>query len=186
MSRRLFPLFAQPALHRSAATPLLTLVLLLTVGADIAPARHWEYIVIHHSATATGSAEAFDAAHRARGMVNGLAYHFVIDNGRESQPDGFIETGDRWVRQIHGGHCRQQLVNERSIGICLVGDFSKKAPSAKQLDALVLLIRGLQQQFKIPDDHVLGHGEIAGENSECPGKEFPWLDLRERLKGERR
>jgi N-acetyl-anhydromuramyl-L-alanine amidase AmpD len=162
------------------------LLLVLTMGTDIAPARKWEYIVIHHSATATGSAETFDAAHRARGMVNGLAYHFVIDNGRESQPDGFIETGDRWVRQIHGGHCRQQTVNERSVGICLVGDFSKKTPSAKQLDALVLLIRGLQQQFKIPDAHVLGHGEIAGENSECPGKEFPWADLRERLKAERR
>jgi N-acetyl-anhydromuramyl-L-alanine amidase AmpD len=159
---------------------------ILGIAGDVIPPRKWEYIVIHHSATATGSAEVFDTAHRARGMVNGLAYHFVIDNGRESQADGFIETGDRWVKQLHGGHCRQQAVNERSIGICLVGDFSKGAPSEKQLDALVLLIRGLQHQFRIPADHVLRHGEIAGENSECPGAEFPWAALRERLKSERK
>lgn len=152
--------------------------------ADVAPApvRDWEFIVIHHSATSAGSAAAFDAAHRARGMINGLAYHFVIDNGTDGMADGFIETGTRWVQQLHGGHCRQAYINEHGIGICLVGNFSQGQPSAKQLDSLVLLIRGLQEQFKIPDDHILGHGEVIGEFSECPGREFPWDNLRKRLK----
>jgi N-acetyl-anhydromuramyl-L-alanine amidase AmpD len=150
--------------------------------ADVAPVRQWEFIIIHHSATKMGNAEAFDASHRARGMINGLAYHFVIDNGTEGMPDGHIETGERWKTQLHGGHCRQAYINEHGIGICLVGDFTDDQPTAKQMDALVILIRGLQEQFKIPDDNVLGHGEVIGEFSECPGKSFPWDELKRRLK----
>src|SRR5512137_783663 len=85
----------------------LALVVVARAGdrAAVAPLRDWQLIVIHHSATPNGDAEIFDAAHRARGMVNGLAYHFVIDNGTNGKPDGFIETGSRWVKQIYGGHC---------------------------------------------------------------------------------
>jgi N-acetyl-anhydromuramyl-L-alanine amidase AmpD len=163
---------------------LLLIGLVLSARADVSPAppRQWEYIVIHHSATRTGCADVFDAAHRARGMNNGLAYHFVIDNGTDDKPDGHIETGARWTAQLHGGHCRQTRINELGIGICLVGDFSHDAPTPKQLESLVVLVRGLQEQFKIPDDHVLGHGEVLGEFSECPGKEFPWEEFRKRLK----
>ena len=147
----------------------------------VAPTREWEWIIIHHSATRVGSAEVFDAAHRARGMINGLAYHFVIDNGTEGRPDGFIETGPRWIKQMYGGHCRQAYINEHGIGICLVGNFSVDQPTSKQLDSLALLIRGLQEQFHIANDRVLGHGEVIGEFSECPGSQFPWDELHKRL-----
>lgn len=161
---------------------LFLLVWVLPVTAETPAARAWEFIIIHHSATKAGNAEIFDASHRSRGMINGLAYHFVVDNGTEDMPDGHIEVGPRWEKQMHGGHCRQGYINERGIGICLVGNFSKDQPTAKQLDTLVLLIHGLQEQFKIPDDHILGHGEVVGEFSECPGKGFPWDELRKRLK----
>jgi len=150
--------------------------------AQTAPLRDWQFIVIHHSATPTGNAEIFDAAHRARGMINGVAYHFVIDNGTDGKADGRIETCPRWTKQMQGGHCRQASINEHGIGICLVGDFSRGEPTEKQMDALVLLVRGLQEQFKIPDDHILGHGEVIGEFSECPGREFPWKEFWKRLK----
>jgi N-acetyl-anhydromuramyl-L-alanine amidase AmpD len=154
----------------------------LVRSADAPPsARAWKFIIIHHSATRTGNAGKFDDAHRARGMVNGLAYHFVIDNGTDGTADGQIEVGARWEKQLPGGHCRQAHINEFGVGICLVGNFSAGQPTAAQLDALVLLIRGLQHQFDIPADHVLGHGDVIGEFSECPGKEFPWNDLRARL-----
>ena len=160
----------------------LCLVLEPVSADDPEPVRDWEWIIIHHSATRVGSAEVFDAAHRSRGMINGLAYHFVIDNGTDGKPDGFIETGPRWVKQMHGGHCRQAYINEHGIGICLVGNFSVDQPTSKQLDSLALLIRGLQEQFHIPNDHVLGHGEVIGEFSECPGSQFPWDELHKRLR----
>ena len=98
-----------------------------------------------------------------------------------AKADGFIETGPRWIKQMHGGHCRQAYINERGIGICLVGNFSVDQPTSKQLDSLVLLIHGLQEQFHIPYDHILGHGEVIGEFSECPGSQFPWDEFHKRL-----
>lgn len=173
--------------HHDTKTPrLLVLCLCVLVVsrpgfADVVPLRDWKFIIIHHSATATGSAEAFDEQHRARGMVNGLAYHFVIDNGTDGQADGAVEVGARWTKQLPGGHCRQPNINESGIGICLVGDFSKRRPTEKQLAALVTLVRQLQQQFNIADDQVLRHGEIIGEFSECPGQRFPWDEFKKRL-----
>ena len=92
----------QPVKIRRAGRwgPLAAVLLALIVvgpgnvrGATPAPVRAWKYIVVHHSATPGGSAEVFDASHRARGMVNGLAYHFVIDNGSGNTTDGRIEIG---------------------------------------------------------------------------------------------
>src|SRR5207302_1491235 len=64
----------------------------------------WQFIVVHNSGTRQGNAAAFDYYHRhIRRMQNGLAYHFVIGNGT-STGNGQIEVGDRWRRQINGGH----------------------------------------------------------------------------------
>ena len=41
------------------------LVVSPAVADQPAPPRQWEFIVIHHSATSVGHAEAFDASHRA-------------------------------------------------------------------------------------------------------------------------
>jgi N-acetyl-anhydromuramyl-L-alanine amidase AmpD len=159
----------------------------LPVGAaDDGAATRWQFIVIHHSATTNGSAAVFDEQHRARGMINGLAYHFVIANGTNGQPDGWVEIGDRWKRQLPGGHCRQAHINEHGIGICLVGDFTRDRPTEKQLDALVMLVQQLQEQFDIADDRILGHGEIIGEQTECPGRRFPWDEFKKRLQADSR
>ena len=174
--------FCSRSVNFGLLTAAATYIAATVTVADVSPARQWEFIVIHHSATKTGNADEFDTAHRARGMINGLAYHFVIDNGTADMPDGHIEVGSRWETQLHGGHCRQAYINEHGIGICLVGNFTHDRPTDKQLDSLALLIRGLQEQFKIADDHILGHGDVIGEFSECPGKDFPWDELKKRLK----
>lgn len=151
------------------------------VAEPSAPFRAWEYIVIHHSATLVGSADVFDTAHRARGMTHGLAYHFVIDNGTRGTTDGCVEIGDRWFQQLPGGHCKQETTNERAIGICLVGDFSEHEPTAQQMEALIQLVRALQDRFQIEDDYIVGHGELSGESTECPGDRFSWDTLWARL-----
>jgi hypothetical protein len=40
----------------------------------------------------------------------------------------------------------------------------------------------LQEQFHIPNDHIMGHGEVIGEFSECPGSQFPWEEFHKRLR----
>lgn len=143
----------------------------------------WKYIAIHHSATKRGNAVMFANYHSARGMQNGLAYHFVIDNGTCGKHDGQLEIGPRWKKQLPGGHCRQQWVNECTIGICLVGNFNRSRPTPRQMRTLVNLVHKLMQKYNISTDHVLGHGRIKGEKSQCPGKYFPWNDFYSDLKG---
>ena len=72
-------------------------------------------------------------------MENGMAYHFVIGNGTDTG-DGEIEVGDRWVKQLQGGHVKDDAINDIAIGICLVGDFTRTDPTPKQIDALVDLV----------------------------------------------
>lgn len=152
-------------------------------SAKIKPVKsRWKYIVIHHSATKKGNASRFNTYHKRRGMRNGLAYHFVINNGTAGTFDGQLEIGPRWKKQINGGHCRQNWVNNSGIGICLVGNFNKTQVSEKQFSVLYKLCRMLMDKYGIPVRNVVGHGEVKGEHSECPGKYFPLRELKEALK----
>ena len=151
---------------------------------DRAPvlAHRWRYIVVHNSGTRQGNAKAFDYYHlHVRKMQNGLAYHFVIGNGT-STGDGEIEIGNRWRRQLQGGHVHSDYLNNIALGICLVGDFNRDNPTTRQLEATEELIRYLRmrvgkidRQFAI----VKAHREINPPRwpTDCPGDKFPyrWL-----------
>lgn len=65
-------------------------------------------------------------------------------------------------------------MNERGIGICLVGNFNEDKVSRAQAQAMVYLVKKLMQYYHIPKDHVLGHGQVKGAATDCPGKKFPW------------
>ena len=70
------------------------------------PAK-WKWTVIHHSATPTDDALNMHRVHKARGMKNGLAYHFVISIVQEKAYDGEIYIGERWKGQLDGGHMKK-------------------------------------------------------------------------------
>ncbi len=132
--------------------------------------KKWQIIVVHHSATNRGNASMFDVSHRKRGMQNGLAYHFVIGNGTDTK-DGQIEMGSRWIKQLQGGHVKNNYINEVGIGICLVGNFEKNKPTDKQLKSLTALIDWLQSSVLKKRVKFAGHKDI--EKNLCPGKYFP-------------
>jgi N-acetylmuramoyl-L-alanine amidase len=146
--------------------------------APVARAR-WQFIVVHNSGTRQGNAAAFDYYHRyIRRMRNGLAYHFVIGNGT-STGNGEIEVGDRWRRQINGGHVHSDYLNNISLGICLVGDFNRDQPTRAQLDCCEELIRYLRQRCGKIDNHyalVKPHREMNPPRwpTDCPGDAFPY------------
>ncbi len=144
------------------------------------PNRKWKYIVIHHSATEVGNSLAFNAAHLRKGW-QGVGYQFIIDNGTAGKDDGQIETSPRWIKQTDGAHCKANGMNTCGIGICLVGNFSKDSVSRKQMDSLVLLVNKLRKYYKIPKRNILGHGQVPGARTECPGTRFPWKTFRARL-----
>ena len=132
----------------------------------------WQRIVVHHSAIKYGNVKKYDAAHRLRGMQNGLAYHFLIGNGIDAG-DGEIEIGPRWQKQQAGGHVKNHLINQTAIGICLIGNFEKTHPSRKQLTAFTQLMDWLQRVALGKKVHFAGHRELKGEQTVCPGKHFP-------------
>ena len=138
---------------------------------DLDPDR-WKYIVVHHSGTASGNARIFDHFHKEiRGMENGLAYHFVIGDGHGSG-DGEIEVGDRWRKQLQGGHLASEDLNEIAIGICFVGDFNRTRPTKKQIAAAIELISYLNKKMTVPPAF-MAHREINPKPTECPGNKFP-------------
>jgi hypothetical protein len=136
-------------------------------GAD---ARPWRYIVIHHSATTNGNAAKFHRQHLDRGWDE-LGYHFVINNGRGG-PDGRVEVGPRWRKQKHGAHCGgtpDNEYNEVGIGICLVGNFQNRMPTAKQMAALRNLTNYLMETYDIPPHRVIAHRDAPGASTDCCG-----------------
>jgi hypothetical protein len=141
--------------------------------------RRWQFIVVHNSGTRQGSARIFDYYHRhVRRMKNGLAYHFVIGNGT-STGDGQIEVGDRWRRQINGGHVHSDYLNNIALGICLVGDFNRGQPTRRQLEACEELINYLRKRCGKIDAHyavVRPHREVNPPQwaTDCPGDAFPY------------
>lgn len=142
--------------------------------------RKWTYIVIHHSATDVGDAYYFNILHRRRGW-DGIGYDFVIDNGTKGKQDGAIEVSPRWINQENGAHCHASDMNYKGIGICLVGNFSKERVSEKQMSSLVYLVNILSKYYRIHLSHIVGHGQVPGAKTECPGKYFPWGEFRKRL-----
>ncbi|MBN1345062.1 MAG: N-acetylmuramoyl-L-alanine amidase [Phycisphaerae bacterium] len=140
--------------------------------------KRWTCIVIHHSATGSGCASEFHHAHQARGWDE-LGYHFVIGNGTGSG-NGQIEVGPRWYKQKHGAHCKtaENYHNEHGIGICLVGDFERTRPTARQIASLNKLLRFLMANCSISADRVIGHREAPGAQTACPGQNVSMARIR--------
>ncbi len=146
--------------------------------------ERWRFIIVHNSGTRQGNARIFDYYHKhVRRMPNGLAYHFVIGNGTSSG-DGEIEIGNRWTRQINGGHVHSDYLNNISLGICLVGDFNRDQPTKAQLASCEELVRYLRARCGKVEHHeipVKPHREMNPPRwaTDCPGDDFPYRWFRQ-------
>lgn len=131
--------------------------------------REWRYIVIHHTATSSGSVESIHENHLARKWL-GIGYHFVIGNGN-GMPDGEIESTFRWRQQLHGAHAGKKDYNDQGIGVALIGNFEEAPPSELQLRAVKRLVAELKAEHAISSANVIGHRGIKA--TACPGRFFP-------------
>ena len=144
------------------------------------PSRDWTYLVLHHTASTTGSVEAIHNAHLKNKDSNGrpwqgIGYHFVIGNGR-GMNDGEIEPTFRWRRQIAGAHAGVEDYNQHGIGIVLVGNFDQGPPTDRQLDAVHRLVAELVRRYEIKTSNIVGHGDVRA--TDCPGRLFPLAEVR--------
>ena len=143
-------------------------------------AERWSGIVIHHSGSAMGSLDSIARQHESAGLKS-LGYHFVVCNG-QGGTDGRVNAGPRWMAQLPGAHTKgpqSELLNRRTIGICLVGDGESREFTEAQMASLVTLVAELQAQFKIPASAVVLHRDVAATAS--PGRLFPEASFRARL-----
>jgi len=172
------PKFAAPAVvaRPKAVQPPVVVASVPREWIPNARANDWRWIVIHHSATPSGGAKAFDKMHKAKGWDE-LGYHFVVGNGTDTA-DGQIEVGPRWPKQKWGAHAKtpDNRFNNYGIGICLVGNFDVERPTKAQLQNLSKLVAYLMKTYHIPADRVIGHGETKA--TDCPGRNVHVAEIR--------
>ncbi len=85
------------------------------------------------------------------------AYHYLIrTNGKAER---LLEDEDI------GWHSNNWETNERSIAICLDGDYSKNPPPEKMLKAVGRLLKRYSKEYDLKK--ILAHGDIR--QTECPG-----------------
>lgn len=125
-------------------------------------------IILHHTASADVPASTIHQWHLNQGW-SGIGYHFVIRAG------GAIERGR--PEDTIGAHSGP-AGNGDSIGIVLTGNFETGKPTAAQMDSLVWLLKDyLFPKYGVKP--VIGHKDVM--STACPGKNFPWDDLKRRL-----
>ena len=125
-----------------------------------------ELIVVHHAAMPlTTTREDIQDLHLTNGWA-GIGYHklvFADGNAAEGRPENVV-----------GAHALG--VNQRSLGIVLVGDFSKERPPMAQLQGAAALTRELMKKYHISLENVKPHRAVTA-GTDCPGAAFPWQEF---------
>jgi N-acetyl-anhydromuramyl-L-alanine amidase AmpD len=72
--------------------------------------------------------------------------------------------------------------NRIAIGICLVGNFEEdNKPTNNQLESLTSLVNYVSKRYKIPESNVIMHNQVVQKGTACPGKNFPYKQLIDRM-----
>lgn len=136
------------------------------------PRKATRRIVLHHSASGANTTwQDIQKWHLNNGWA-GIGYHYVI------HPDGSIYRGR--PEGAAGAHAYQDSSHEANsdgIGICLIGNFETGAPTEAQLAGVVELVRDIWTRY--PGIPVIGHKDVMA--TACPGKNFPWEELKIKL-----
>ncbi|GAG26358.1 unnamed protein product [marine sediment metagenome] len=133
-----------------------------------------ENIILHHSLTADSQTVSWGAIRRYHVHKlgwNGIGYHFGIE-----LVDDHFEVIMGRMMNADGAHCKQQGMNRKSWGICLVGNFDLVRPEDSQLMVAKNLIRALMEVGGIPKENVFPHRHFASYKS-CPGGLFPFEEF---------
>lgn len=125
-----------------------------------------DYIIDHHSGAWEKDFEQIRRYHLSLGWRE-VGYNYGIEYA------GQLRVGRPLT--LPGAHCSQEGMNLRSIGIVLLGNFEEPGakPTDQQLETLRRLTLELRRKHPIPAKNVLGHGQVKGAATACPGKAFP-------------
>jgi N-acetylmuramoyl-L-alanine amidase len=128
-------------------------------------------IAVHHSATKTGSAEAFARFHTEHNGWPGIGYHYVVEK------DGTVKkTNNLSTVSYHVGQS-----NRIAVGVCFTGHYDIDTPPDVQLEAGAQLIAELMRGLPwLTTDDIWGHTHFPGyAKKSCPGTRFPLARLKQ-------
>lgn len=136
----------------------------------LTPRKGTDLIVIHHAAMPTDTSRAdIHELHLNNGWA-GVGYQKLVF------ANGLIENGR--PEEMVGAHAFG--ANQRSLGIVLVGNFSKVRPDAIQLESAARVTLDLMKKYRVPLEQVRPHRAV-NVDTDCPGLQFPWQEFVDRL-----
>lgn len=131
--------------------------------------RKWTHIIIHHTGAEEKDADQVRRYHLSLGWRD-VGYHYVVErDGRVVQGRGL---------DLLGAHCKASSMNYKGIGIAVIGNLQNHSILPAQEKAVVQLAGDLMGRFAIPLSNVLGHNEVPGAATACPGRHFSMASLR--------
>jgi N-acetyl-anhydromuramyl-L-alanine amidase AmpD len=133
----------------------------------------WTHLIIHHTGAEEKNARQVRDYHRRLGWRD-VGYHYLIER------DGLIVPGR--PPSMRGAHCLAGGMNHKALGVALIGDLEARVPFPAQLAALDELVGRLLREYRIPLVNLLGHREVPGAATACPGRHLDLEALRRALK----
>lgn len=144
--------------------------------------------IVFHMSGSTSTNETVQGIHAYHQSLGhkGIDYNVVVErNG-----------GIAWGRGLgfEGGHVsnsndKTKGVNATSIGVCCLGDFQKEQMPMSQFQSLKRLVIDIylykdDPRFQFTSiNQMFTHDGIAGPGyTDCPGKNFPFAELREYIR----
>jgi len=131
--------------------------------------RRIDYVVVHHSVTVDTAADNWNELWTIHTVGNGwldIGYNAVVE-----MVDGVPLA--HFGRPDHVIPAHAEGFNDNSLGICIIGNFSLAAP-----DPLLTMVAARRVvapwvvQYGVPIENILGHREVPGASTECPGLLF--------------
>ena len=117
-------------------------------------------LVLHHAEAENATVEDIHRWHLERGWI-GIGYHYYI------RKDGTIWKG----RPENTVGAQAKGANDYSIGICFEGNYQvDKTMPAAQLSAGKALIGDIKARY----DNIAVHRHLHYNNTDCPGRYFPF------------
>lgn len=124
-----------------------------------------DLLILHHAAAASCTAEDVHRWHLGNGWA-GIGYHYLV------RKDGTIYRGR--PEDTVGAHAYG--ANSHSIGVCFEGNYEvEQNMPAAQLTAGQALVADIKRRWGITN--VIGHKDVAGSTTDCPGKYFPFAAI---------